>query len=558
MLLYRAALDVPRLFSTGLGRSGVAVVVGVFLALAIGLEVLVTLGANRLSQRLELGVRMRTLHLLPRVHDAFIQSRPTSDLAYRAHGLSSAGGVLGSVVAAVRASADLAITLVAIGLLDPRYALATAVGAACYVGTALLFRSRLNELDTRLQIHASRLMILLLDAMRGVRPVRLHGFQSALRNEQLVELERWKRSAEAQFDASGALQAASTLVNTLLVGALFALFLWRSGDPRTFVLLALWSLRLPAAIQRLVQFAQSYPQQRNALVRMLEITRQTPLADAAPPAPGNAGVAIALHDVDVVASGQQVLRGVSVEIPAGQHVAIVGPSGAGKSTLAGLLLGLQSPARGTVTVDGAIFDDAAARALRPSIAWIDPAVQVWNATFSQNFEYAAAGRRHRSPQSVLEQSDLLGVLASLEHGLDTPVGADGAFLSGGEGQRLRLGRGMLPADTRLAILDEAFRGLEREVRERLTVRVRAMLPRATLLFVSHDVRQALSFERVLVVEDGRIVEDGVPAMLAAEGGRFASMLQAERDLLHSSYGGARWRTLRVADGRVQEVGRGAA
>jgi ATP-binding cassette subfamily B protein len=85
-----------------------------------------------------------------------------------------------------------------------------------------------------------------------------------------------------------------------------------------------------------------------------------------------------------------------------------------------------------------------------------------------------------------------------------------------------------------------------------------MLPRATVLFVSHDVRQALSFERVLVVEDGRIVEDGVPAKLAVSTSRFAAMLHAERDLLERSWGGARWRTLRVIEGTIQESGRGVA
>jgi ATP-binding cassette subfamily B protein len=489
------------------------------------------------------------------VPDAFIQSRPTSDLAYRAHGLASAGSSVASIVSAARAVADLAITLIAIGLLDPRYAIASIAGAALFVAVAAAFRAGLQEIDTRLQVHASRLQNLLLDSLRGTRPVRLHGFQPALRNEQLVELERWKRSGMRQFEAAGALQASYSLVSTLLVAALFGLYLRTSGDPRTFVLLALWSLRLPGAVQRLVQFAQSFPQQRNALVRTLEITRQTPFEDGAPRAAMDTGMAIALRGVDVVAGGQTILRDVSLDIPAGQHVAIVGPSGSGKSTLVGLLLGLHRPARGSITVDGEVLDERAARALRPSIAWIDPAVQLWNTSFSENLEYAAAGRTHRPTQAVLERSDLLAVLGSLEHGLDTPVGAGGAFLSGGEGQRLRLGRALLPAETRLVVLDEAFRGLEREARERLAAGVRTMLVRATMLFVSHDVRQALSFERVLVVEDGRIVEDGVPAMLAASTSRFAAMLHAERDLLERSWGGERWRTLRVTDGTIQESGR---
>jgi ABC-type multidrug transport system fused ATPase/permease subunit len=305
-----------------------------------------------------------------------------------------------------------------------------------------------------------------------------------------------------------------------------------------------------------VRFAQSYPQQKNALMRILEITHQEPLGD--PPEPTivteTTGMSISLRDVHVAAGGHTVLRDINLDIPAGQHVAIVGPSGSGKSSLVGVLLGLQRMAQGRLHLDGAPADEGALRWQRPGIAWVDPSVQLWNTTVSENLEYAAMGRPQRPRLSVLEESDLLSVLGGLERGLDTQVGAEGTFLSGGEGQRLRLARALLPAGTRLAVLDEAFRGLERSVRERLANQVRIMLARSTVLFVSHDVKQALSFERVLVIEDGRIVEDGVPAGLASQDTRFARMLRAERDLLEGAWGKDKWRAVRVAEGSVREDG----
>ena len=146
----------------------------------------------------------------------------------------------------------------------------------------------------------------------------------------------------------------------------------------------------------------------------------------------------------------------------------------------------------------------------------------------------------------------MGVLEGLEQGLDTPLGADGALVSGGEGQRVRIARAMLRANCRLAILDEPFRGLDRETRKALTASARTRWADSTLLFVSHDIEHALDFERVLVVEDGRIVEDGHPRDLAMRETKFRTMLEAERDVLEELWSAARWRRITVESGGLIE------
>ena len=100
------------------------------------------------------------------------------------------------------------------------------------------------------------------------------------------------------------------------------------------------------------------------------------------------------------------------------------------------------------------------------------------------------------------------------NGLDTPLGEGGGLVSGGEGQRVRLGRALLRPGVRLVILDEPFRGLDFEQRHKLLARAREVWRDATLLSISHDIAEALTFQRVLVMEDGRIVEDGDPRELA--------------------------------------------
>ena len=176
----------------------------------------------------------------------------------------------------------------------------------------------------------------------------------------------------------------------------------------------------------------------------------------------------------------------------------------------------------------------------------------------ENLRYGAHGAADRLVGGAIDAADLRGVLEKLPQGLQTPLGEGGALVSGGEGQRVRLARSLLRPAARLVLLDEPFRGLDRIQRRELTRRARNWWRRATLFYVSHDLAETLAFDRVVVVEDGRISETGVPAELAADpGSRYAALLRAEEALRRDFEQGAAWRRLRLADGRLQELRAGA-
>jgi ABC-type transport system involved in cytochrome bd biosynthesis fused ATPase/permease subunit len=158
---------------------------------------------------------------------------------------------------------------------------------------------------------------------------------------------------------------------------------------------------------------------------------------------------------------------------------------------------------------------------------------------------------------VIEAADLRRLLEKLPDGLQTRLGEGGALVSGGEGQRVRLGRAMLRPGARLVILDEPFRGLDRERRRELLRRARAWWCDATLLCITHDVGETLDFERVLVVEDGRIVEDGAPRELAARPSRYHDLLEAEEAVRTGLWASAEWRRLWLEGGRLGETDAGA-
>jgi ATP-binding cassette subfamily B protein len=259
--------------------------------------------------------------------------------------------------------------------------------------------------------------------------------------------------------------------------------------------------------------------------------------------------------VTVRAGGQTILEDASLSIAGGAHVAVVGASGAGKSTLVGLLLGWHRPASGAVLVDGEPLDRTRLDSLRRETAWIDPSVQLWNRSLVENLEYGRIGSCGPPVGARVAAADLHRVVEQLPDGLQTLLGEGGGLLSGGEGQRVRFGRALGRATARLAILDEPYRGLEREKRATLLRRARDRWRNATLMCVTHDIGETANFDRVIVVAQGRVVEDGTPSELAGRpDSRYRAMLDAEAGLRSRLWADPAWRTIRLVDGQLSADG----
>jgi ATP-binding cassette subfamily B protein len=262
---------------------------------------------------------------------------------------------------------------------------------------------------------------------------------------------------------------------------------------------------------------------------------------------------VVLENVSVRVAGHMVLKEIDLVLSRGSHIAVVGPSGAGKSSLLGLLLGWYRPASGRVLVNGFPLNGDVLNQLRSHTAWVDPAVQLWNLTLFENLIFGAGPGSVPEPE-LLESAELHGLLKKLPSGLQTELGENGGLVSGGEGQRVRLGRAMHKRGIRLAILDEPFRGLDRQQRRDLVGRVRKHWRDATLLCVTHDVGETLSFPRVLVVDSGRIVEDGSPEDLVRQpDSTYRKLLLAEEEVRERLWSNHNWQHLHLRDGQLRRT-----
>ena len=573
-LLFRAVID----GGFGLGDSparAVAALIAV-VAVLLALQAGIAAGGLGVGRRLEGRLRAACLNALPALPDRYFRSRPVSDMAERAHQIHQLRMLPDLGAELVGVIVQLVLVTVGIVWLDPASAPPAVLAAALALMLALGMQAPLAERDLRLRNHSGALSRFSLDALLGLVALRAHTGERAVRHEHNALLGTWSRAAAAVVRATVSAEALQTVAGFALAIWIVTGYLPRAEEPGTALLLVYWALTLPLLGQQIGLLARQYPTHRNLTLRFLEplgASRDganaeppsahvpvdderphTPAGRAAPSGrPGSSGVTISMQGVSVRAAGHLVLEDVGLEVPAGSHLAIVGPAGAGKSSLLGLLLGWHTPAAGCLLIDGSALGADRLAHLRRETAWVDPGVQLWNRSLRSNLRYGAEDLA-LPLAPALAGAELEGVIARLSDGIDTALGEGGGLVSGGEGQRVRLGRALLRENVRLALLDEPFRGLDRAQRARLLAHVRRTWHAATLVCVTHDLRASETFERVVVIDGGRVVEDGDPAELSSRpGSRYRDLLEAEDAVRQELSVGATWRRLRLADGRLEET-----
>lgn len=548
-LLFRGLFDMGRHLQSTAERLGAMAALVLFLAAIWALDWSAAIGSFRLGRQIEMRLRTRFLMKVPRLSDCYFQSRLIADMAFRAHSLQilrelpeTAGHILYLV-------ASIVITGAAIVWVYPGSALLAGLAVIAACGVPALLMPTMVERDLRHRELSASLGSHYLDSLLGSRAIQAQCAERAMQSAQAGLLQRWAAaglSLQALFVRIDAVQMAATLA---CIVALVYRQTVIAQSPAGLLLLIYWAISILVLGRDVAALARTLPAMRNTLLRFLELTEspEEHAGDLAPVArPG--GVKIDIDEACVVVAGHVVLDRVTLHARPGEHIGIVGVSGAGKSSLVGCLMGWFKPSSGRICVDDAPLDPIR---LRGEIAWIDPQVHLFRSTLCENLRYGNGSQGLGGFGATLEAADLSRILERAPDGLQTPVGEGGALVSGGEGQRIRIGRALGRSGVRLAILDEPARGLGREERRQMLSSLRAHFSSATLLCVTHDVRDTLDFDRVLVIERGRILEEGVPRTLQAQpGSRYRALLDEEGAVRRDLWANAPWRRLRLHGGRI--------
>jgi ATP-binding cassette subfamily B protein len=220
--------------------------------------------------------------------------------------------------------------------------------------------------------------------------------------------------------------------------------------------------------------------------------------------------------------GAPVLDGVNLTIGAGERVAVVGASGGGKSTIADLLVRQLDPTAGRILLDGHDLRDLRLADLRRLVVVVDQDPFIFNTTVAENIRYARPDAPAVDVVAAARSAGLGELLDRLPQGIDTPVGERGRALSAGERQRVAIARAFL-ADPAVLVLDEATGAVDPAMEAQVMAGYEAVMRGRTTIVISHRLEPARRADRVVVLEGGRITEEGPADTLAATGGTFAGL-----------------------------------
>lgn len=238
--------------------------------------------------------------------------------------------------------------------------------------------------------------------------------------------------------------------------------------------------------------------------------------------------AIEFKDVHLTYPGttKEAIKGVTLSVRPGEHVALVGLSGSGKSSMVNLVPRFWRVTSGAVTADGINVEDCTLASLRDHIAVVSQNVILFDATIRENLAYGLPHVTDEAMQKAVESAALTDVIAALPQGLDTPVGEAGNLLSGGQKQRISIARALLK-DAPILILDEATSALDSESENQIKEALETLMKGRTCLTVAHRLSTIDRADRIVVMKDGGIVEEGTPAELMAKDGAYARMVRLQ-------------------------------
>jgi ABC-type multidrug transport system fused ATPase/permease subunit len=531
---------------------GLAALIAVVALVDAGVGLFERLQSSRLGENLILDLRRMVFEHVQRMPIAFFTRTHTGALVSRLNNdvigaqrafTSALAGVVTNVI-------TLVLTLVVMAGLSWQITVLATVLLPLFLVPARRVGARVGRLQREAAEHNAAMTSQMTERFSapGATLVKLFGRPAEEASEFGRRAQRvgfiGVRSAMAMEIFLRSLTLASGLAQALIYGLGGYYVLQGRLDPGTVVTMTLLLTRLYAPLTALATARLDIVTALVSFERVFEVLDITPLivekpaARAVPDGP----VSVEFEDVhfsypsaeqvslasleEVLAlddrPSEEVLHGVSLRVEPGQLVALVGPSGAGKSTIASLVPRLYDVDSGAVRLAGIDVRDLSFDAIRATVAVVTQDGHLFHDTIRANLRYARPEATDDDLWDALRSARLADLVASLPDGLATVVGERGYRLSGGERQRLTIAR-LLLARPRVVILDEATAHLDSESEVAVQAALAEALAGRTSLVIAHRLSTIRAADAILVVEDGRVVEQGTHSRLLAAGGRYADL-----------------------------------
>ncbi|WP_245186127.1 ABC transporter ATP-binding protein [Frigoribacterium sp. PvP032] len=498
-----------------------------------------TVLSARISQAILFDLRKRlflhTQRLSLEFHETYtsgrIISRQTSDLDSIRELLDSGINQL------VSGLLYMGFTAIALVSLDAPSGLVLAVALVPLVLLTRWFQVRSQKLFRATRVASARVIVHFVETMTGMRAVQ--AFRKEARNEKEYAgyVEEYRQANSKVFTLFGTFDPGLVLIGnaTLAAVVLFGGFRVIDGSLEIGALLAaaLYAKRFFDPAEEMAMFYNGYQSASAALEKISGVLEEQPsVPDPESPVDlRHAKGAVVFDDVEFAYSADTVvLPEFDLDVPAGQTIALVGSTGAGKSTLAKLMSRFYDPTRGRVTLDGVDLRDLHPKDLRRAIVMVTQEAYLFSGSVADNI---SLGKPDATRDEIERAARAVGAhefIVALPNGYDTDVNKRGGRVSAGQRQLLSFARAFI-ADPAVLILDEATASLDIPSERMVQEALQTLLADRTAVIIAHRLSTVAIADRVLVMEHGRVVEDGTPADLIAGTGRFAQLHAAWRDSL---------------------------
>ncbi len=483
--------------------------------------------ANKGTQAMREAMFARVTHAQPGLFSTYTASSLTNTLTHEVQG--GATMLVGSLMTLVRDSLTLIALLIYLLWSDWKLTLFVGFLVPSLALVMRVLSKRLRRLALEGQTAVHDLAYVVEENVLAWKTVRLHGAEQNQINRYSAIGERLRRLAVKSSMAAATMTPITQLVAAIGMSAVIVAALWQGSSQGAFMSLIAGMLMVLAPIKHLSEVMGPITNGLASLERGVSVANDTPIEEGGSFDPGKSAGHIELKGVSLQYRKDltPALNNVSITIEPGETVALVGPSGAGKSTLVNMIPRFLEPTSGTLLLDGKPLTEWNIAALRRQFALVSQDVILFNDTVAANvslgdFETTDPEQKNQRVLDALQAANLLDFVNSLPEGIHSTIGHNGNQLSGGQRQRMAIARAVYK-NAPILILDEATSALDSESERLVQAALERLMQGRTSLVIAHRLSTIKSAHRILVLNDGSVVEQGSHAELLAQGGLFAHL-----------------------------------